>query len=65
MLTDAGTCEVFGNPVVHSGWRAGCEAGAAGGEGGEVCRDHTFEGSLLSPGAWAFRRRGRGVIGGF
>ena len=26
MLTDAGTCEVFGNSVVHSGWRAGCEA---------------------------------------
>ena len=56
MLTDAGTCEVFGNSVVHSGWRAGCEAG-------EVCRDHTLEGSLLSPGAWAFK--GRGVIGGF
>ena len=41
MLTDAGTCEVFGNSVVHSGWRAGCEAG---GEAGEVCRDHTWKG---------------------
>ena len=64
-LTGTRECEVFGNSVLHYGWRVGCVARAAGDEARDGCRACILEGSVLSPGAWAFRGRGGRVIGGF